>query len=96
MLTADKIQLIKKSIFSAKITKDVLYTITSKLTVYALTFIRTVFLVRFLLPEYYGEFAVIFSWSIIVSTVFDLGLGLGFLIKRQKVISLMQNIDFPS
>jgi O-antigen/teichoic acid export membrane protein len=71
-------------LLSRKITSDFLHTVIARVVINLCILLRTILLVRLLAPEFYGTFVVLFSWAIIVSSVFDFGLGLGFLDKETK------------
>lgn len=63
---------------------DILKAIVGRFGAAALTFVKTILLVRLLAPEMYGHVAVVFSWGYIISSLFEVGAGSGFIALESK------------
>jgi|GEM_PF-2426442 len=58
---------------------DIFQSTSGRLISAALTFLRTILLVRLLAPDVYGEIAVIFSWGYVITAIFEIGAGSAFI-----------------
>lgn len=75
---------------------DILLSTGGRLVAAALTFAKTVLLVRLLEPSVYGVVAVVLSWGYIASGVGELGCGAAFILLESSSVQAQQMAHFWS